>query len=55
MAIEDKTMVGHTLKDAELINQYKQLDKMPKNEKKSNQKILNALIRDFNARQAYVL
>jgi len=47
--------VEQTLKDAELIKQFKQLDKMPEDEKKSILKVLNALIRDFNARQAYVL
>jgi transcriptional regulator with XRE-family HTH domain len=43
-----------TLKDAELIKQFKQLDQLPEEEKKSILKVLNALIRDFNARQAYV-
>lgn len=33
----------------------KQLDHMPEEEKKSIQKVLSALIRDFNARQAYTL
>jgi transcriptional regulator with XRE-family HTH domain len=47
--------VEQTLKDAELIKQFKQLDKMPEDEKKSILKVLNALIRDFNARQAYLL
>ena len=47
--------VEQTLKDAELIKQFKQLDKMPEDEKKSILKVINALIRDFNARQAYVL
>jgi transcriptional regulator with XRE-family HTH domain len=47
--------VEQTLKDAELIKQFKQLDKLPEDEKKSILKVLNALIRDFNARQAYVL
>jgi hypothetical protein len=43
-----------TLKDVELIKQYKQLGTMPE-EKKSILKVLNALIRDFNARQAYLV
>ena len=43
------------IKDAELIKQFKQLDKLHEDEKKSILKVLNALIRDFNARQAYVL
>ena len=41
--------------DAELIKQFKQLDHMPDDEKKSILKVLSALIRDFNARQAYTL
>lgn len=44
-----------TLKDAEVIKQFKQLDQLPEDEKKSILKVLSALIRDFNARQAYVL
>lgn len=47
--------VEQTLKDAELIKQFKQLDHMPEEEKKSILKVLSALIRDFNARQAYTL
>ena len=46
--------VEQTLKDAEMIKQFKQLDKLPEEEKKSILKVLGALIRDFNARQAYV-
>ena len=44
-----------TIKDAELIKNFKQLDQLPEEEKKSILKVLNALIRDFNARQAYVV
>jgi len=47
--------VEQTLKDAELIKQFKQLDLLPEEEKKSILKVLSALIRDFNARQAYVV
>jgi len=46
--------VEQTLKDAELIKNFKQLDQLPEEEKKSILRVLNALIRDFNARQAYV-
>ena len=46
--------VEQTLKDAELIKQFKQPDQLPEEEKKSILKVLSALIRDFNARQAYV-
>jgi len=47
--------VEQTIKDAELIKQFKQLDKLPEDEKKSILKVLGALIRDFNARQTYAL
>jgi len=47
--------VEQTLKDADLIKQFKQLDQLPEEEKKSILKVLSALIRDFNARQAYVV
>lgn len=43
--------VEQTIKDSELIKQFKQLDKLPEDEKKSILKVLGALIRDFNARQ----
>ncbi len=44
-----------TIKDAELIKNFKELDQLPEEEKKSILKVLNALIRDFNARQTYAL
>jgi len=44
-----------TIKDAELIKNFKQLDQLHDEEKKSILRVLNALIRDFNARQAYVV
>jgi transcriptional regulator with XRE-family HTH domain len=47
--------IEQTLKDAELIKQFKQLDKLPEDEKKSILKVLGALIRDFNTRQAYLV
>ena len=46
-------MAEQTLKDAELIKHFKQLDKLPDDEKKSILKVVSALIRDFNTRQAY--
>ena len=45
--------VEQTLKDAELIKQFKQLDMLPEDEKKSILKVINALIRDFKTKQAY--
>lgn len=47
--------VKQTLKDAELIKQFKQLDQLPEDEKKSILKVITALIRDFNTRQAYLV
>lgn len=47
--------VQDSLKDAEIIKQFKQLDKLPDEEKKSILNVLSALIRDFNARQTYTL
>lgn len=44
-----------TLKDAELIKQFQKIEQMPEDEKKTVEKVISALIRDFNARQAYVL
>jgi transcriptional regulator with XRE-family HTH domain len=45
--------VEQTLKDAELIKQFKQLDLLPEDEKKSILKVISALIRDYKAKQAY--
>jgi|ADurb_Leu_03_Slu_FD_contig_51_1236277_length_775_multi_2_in_0_out_0_1 hypothetical protein len=39
----------------ELIKQFKKLDKLPEEDKNTILKVINALIRDFNVRQAYVL
>jgi len=38
-----------------ILTQFKKLDQLPEEEKKSILKVLSALIRDFNARQAYLL
>ena len=47
--------VESTLKDAELIKEFKKLDGLPEDEKKSILKVVSSLVRDFNARQAYAL
>jgi len=47
--------VESTLKDAALIKEFKKLDELPEEEKKSILKVVSSLIRDFNARQAYLL
>jgi transcriptional regulator with XRE-family HTH domain len=44
-----------TLKDAELIKQFQKIEQMPDDEKKTVEKVISALIRDFNARQAYLV
>lgn len=44
-----------SLKDSEILAQFKKLDQLPEEEKKSILKVLSALIRDFNARQAYLI
>jgi hypothetical protein len=44
-------MYRHLKITTELIKQFKQLDKMLEDEKKSILKVPNALIRDFNARR----
>jgi len=47
--------VENALKDAELVKEFKKLDQLPEDEKKSILKVVSSLIRDFNARQAYTL
>ncbi|NEW84132.1 MAG: hypothetical protein GZ094_17430 [Mariniphaga sp.] len=47
--------IEQTIEDAELIKHFKQLDQLPEEEKKSILKVMAALIRDYNAKQAYLL
>jgi transcriptional regulator with XRE-family HTH domain len=42
-----------TLKDAELIKQFKKVEQLPDDEKNTVVRVISALVRDFNARQAY--
>ncbi|MCX6272786.1 MAG: helix-turn-helix transcriptional regulator [Bacteroidetes bacterium] len=42
-----------TLKDAELIKQFKEVDQLPDLEKNTILKVISAYIRDFKTRQAY--
>jgi len=42
-----------TLKDAELLKQFKEIDQMPENEKSTIIKVVSAYIRDYRTRQAY--
>ena len=44
-----------SLKDAELVKQFKKIDQLPEDEKSTILKVISALIRDFNTRQAYSL
>ena len=47
--------IKNGLKDAELIKQFKEMDKLPDEEKNVLLKIVSAYIRDFKAKQAYTL
>jgi hypothetical protein len=47
--------IEQTIEDAELIKNFKQLDQLPQEEKKSILKVMAALIRDYNAKQAYLI
>lgn len=44
-----------SLKDTELLKQFKKIDQMPEEDKKTILKVISAYIRDFNAKQAYLL
>jgi len=39
----------------ELIKEFKRLDELPEDEKKSILKVVSSLIRDFKARQTYLV
>ena len=43
----------NSLKDAELINQFKEIDLLPEEEKNVLLKIVSAYIRDFKAKKAF--
>jgi transcriptional regulator with XRE-family HTH domain len=42
-----------TLRDAELLKQFREIDQMPDNEKSTIIKVISAYIRDYRTRQAY--
>ena len=44
-----------SLKDVELLKQFKEIDQMPEEEKKTILKVISAYIRDFKTRQAYLI
>jgi len=50
---EKDNYVNSTLNDTELVNQYKELASLPKEEKNIVLKFIGAYIRDFKAKQAY--
>jgi len=43
----------NSLKDAELIKQFKDIDSMPDSDRNTIVKVISAYIRDFKTRQAY--
>jgi transcriptional regulator with XRE-family HTH domain len=47
--------IKSSLKDAELIKQFKEMEQLPDEEKNVLLKIVSAYIRDFKAKQAYML
>ena len=45
--------VDNTIKDTQLLEQFKQIDKMNDEDKNALMKVIDAYIRDFKTRQAY--
>lgn len=45
----------NTLKDADLIRQFKEIESLPDNEKSTILKVVSAYICDFKAKQVYAL
>lgn len=43
-----------TLRDAELIKQFRHIEELPEDEKNTIIKVITAYVRDFKTRQAYV-
>jgi hypothetical protein len=50
---DNETKAQASLKDAELINQFKKIAVLPEEEKTLVLKMITAYIRDFNTQQAY--
>ena len=44
-----------TLRDAELIKQFRHIEELPEDEKNTIIKVITAYVRDFKTRQAYVM
>jgi len=44
-----------TLKDAELLKQFREVDQLPEEDRRTILRVLSAYIRDFKTRQAYTL
>lgn len=45
----------NTLKDVELLKQFKEINQLPEDEKQTILKVISAYLRDFKTRQAYLL
>ncbi len=52
---DNESKAQASLKDAELINQFKKISALPDEEKTLMLKMITAYIRDFNTQQAYAL
>lgn len=52
---DNESKAQASLKDAELINQFKKISALPDEEKNLVLKMITAYIRDFNTQQAYAL
>jgi hypothetical protein len=52
---DNESKAQASLKDAELINQFKKIAALPDEEKTLVLKMITAYIRDFNTQQAYAL
>jgi hypothetical protein len=50
---DNESKAQASLKDAELINQFKKISALPEEEKTLVLKMITAYIRDFNTQQAY--
>jgi hypothetical protein len=47
--------IKNNLRDAELIRQFKEMDKLPDKEKSVLLEVISAYLRDFKAKQAYMI
>jgi hypothetical protein len=47
--------IKNNLRDAELIRQFKEMDKLPEREQSVLIDVISAYLRDFKAKQAYMI